>query len=200
MSDLTGRVWPPPPGISDPVRVAAMKRLLQELGMKETDGPNWGPFIRRMGGYFLSAERLATYAPGQKRAGKLYWCALTVCGMVYEELIARGHKELASQWRRIASAECSTLWANLSALGWAWLRPDALDEPAPGDFTFYGGRKSDGSPDFVHVDFYRAPLDGENFESVGGNTGFPVANLVDTVPHRGPEKLARVLGYARLPW
>lgn len=203
---------PGPPAAPAPVRLGALRRLLNELGPKEKDGRNWGEFIRRMGAYFLSRSRLQSFAPGQVNEGKLLWCALTVCGFIYEELLGRGQTELASHWKRIASTECSKLWRNLDSLGWAWRRgaplpaalsPQGVDVPglpAAGDLVFYGQVKADGSLDFAHVDFYKAPLAGDDFESAGGNTGHPVADRVDVVKHRGPEKLGRVIGYARVPW
>ncbi len=215
MPDTLPGLGPPgPPAGPVPARVGALRRLLAERGAKETEGRNWGPFIRRMGGYFLSTGRLATYAPGGERAGKLLWCAITVCGMLYEELLGRGQLELASQWRRISSASCETLYGRLDSLGWVWRRgaplpaalsPQGVDVPGlpgAGDFVFYGTVREDGTLDIVHVDFYERPVGepGGDFDSVGGNTGHPVADLVDVVKHRGPEKLARVLAYGRCPW
>lgn len=206
----TDKIWPPPPGA--PIGVSAMWRLYPEFGPKETEGTNWGPFIRKVAAPFISPGRLATFAPGQKRAGLLLWCALTVCWAIYEELFSRALLECASQWKRIASAECSKLYSNLEAVGWTWKRGEPLPPahnpqglktsglPVPGDLVFYGKVLADGTWKIVHVDFYEAPQGAGDFDSVGGNTGHPVANRVDRVLHRGPEALARVLAYARLLW
>lgn len=194
--------------MSEPIRLAAMKRLYALVGPQEPWGPNWGPLIQRWGALFLSPSRLQSFAPGQVNEGRLLWCALTVCGAVQDELLARGHLELAAQWKKIASAEVSALWSRMDARGWVWRRgaalPDALGggagTPQPGDFVFYGVAGA-GRLGFVHVDFFKAPLTGEDFESIGGNTGTPPkVDRIDYVQHRGPAKLARVLGYGRLPW
>ena len=102
------------------------------------------------------------------------------------------------------------MWANLIRAGWAWKReaplplahnPQGIQTPGlpvPGDLVFYGKVLEDGTLKITHVDFYEAPQGGVDFDSVGGNTGHPVANCVDRVEHRGAEDLARVLGYARI--
>lgn len=194
-----------------PVRVAALERLLAELGRKEVEGKNWGPFIRRVAAPFLTAARLASYAPGGTRAGRLAWCAFTVCAMILEELQARLATELVARWKRLASGSCEDLFENLHAEGWAWRRgaplPAALSPqgvevpglPAAGDLVFYGVVKPDGDLDLHHVDFYKAPAGGEDFDSAGGNTGDHV-DAVDVIEHRGPEKVARAVAYARVPW
>ena len=197
-----------------PVRVAAMRRLYPLFGMQETEGVNWGPLIRKWGAYFIPEKRLATFAPGGKRAGLLAWCGITACAVVYEELLDRGHAELAAQWKRISSAQVSVIWNNLTALGYTWRRgeplpqalsPQAVDVPglpAPGDFVFYGHVLEDGSLSFTHIDFYEAPgPEGDEFDSVGGNTGTPPnINRIDRVHRRGPDAAEHVLGYARFLW
>lgn len=198
-------------GMPGPVRLGALRRLAGYIGPQELWGRNWGPLIVKWGGYFISKTRLMSFAPGQVNEGKLQWCALAVCGVVQEEFEARGHLEIAAQWKRIASAECSRLWANMDSLGWCWragaplpqaLSPQATQAPGlpgPGDFVFYGEEEG-GKLHFAHVDlFEQSTVNG--FDSIGGNTGDPpVYDRVGRVRHRTLAKLSRVIGYGRVPW
>lgn len=194
-----------------PVRLGALARVIACIGEREEGGKNWGPFVQKIAAPFVSPERLATFAPGQKRAGLLLWCALTVCWAMLMELLDRGLKEHAAQWKRIASSECSVLWEHLEDLGWAWRRgaplpaalsPQGVDVdglPGPGDLVFYGHVKDDGTLHFTHVDFYEAKVSGADWDTVGGNTGWPIADKVDRC-HRHAADLEKVLGYGRVPW
>ncbi len=213
MADPT-RTFTAPASGPGPVREGALARLIACIGEREEGGKNWGPFVQKVAAPFISPERLATFAPGQKRAGKLLWCALAVCWAILMELLDRGQKERAAQWRRIASSECSVLFENMEDLGWAWRRgaplpaalsPQGVDVPGlpgPGDLVFYGSVKPDGTLHITHVDFFETNVsaDGDDWDSVGGNTGWPVSDKVDRCHHHGPEDLVKVLAYARLPW
>lgn len=194
----TSTIRGPGPG---PVREGALARMLAMVGEREQGGKNWGPVVQKVAGPFLSPNRLETYAPGGSRAGKLQWCALTASYVYLAELEARGQQELASQWKRIASASCSTLYGNLDLLGWAWKKGNPLPSgilplggpscglPAPGDLVFYGD-------DFHHVDLFKLETPA-GFDSVGGNSG-PACDEV-ALCERLDEKVPP-LRYARIPW
>ena len=190
-----------------PVRLGALDRLAALVGEREYGGKNWGPIVQRVAGPFLSPPRLASYAPGGARAGGLQWCALAVCWAILDELEARPQRELAGQWKRIASASCGTLWGNLDSLGWAWRRGAALPAalcpvdagapgiPGPGDLVFYGDFR-DNRPNLRHVDFYAEVREGGRWSSIGGNSG-PKADAVARVDRVNSSE---VYGYARVPW
>lgn len=203
MSELSTQTIQGPAG-PGPVRIGALARLTAEIGQHD-EGRNWGPFVQRIAAPFLSVDRLASYAPGGERAGKLLWCALAVSWAFYDELRGRGHDQLAQQWRNIASASCDTLRERLDAHGWVWAPGDPLPAalcpqdadaeglPGTGDIVFYGDRRDD----IKHVDLFEGGVVG-GFSSVGGNSG-PKADRVARVEHAGA-KLKRVQLYARVPW
>lgn len=159
------------------------------IGEHEMDGNNWGPIVQKVATPFLSATRLATFAPGQRNAGKLAWCSLFVSYCVLEGLKADGRPpEQLAEWRRVASSEVSVLHERMRAAG--LIAPFVPGEPPPEDTIVVFFRK------LAHVEIY----DGSTnilVVSIGGNSG-PKANQVYENKH--PNTDARIDCWGRLPW
>ena len=113
------------------------------------------------------------------------WCAFFACQAVQQELLARGDLAGVSNWRRISSGSCATLWARLAALGFT------VQSPALGDFVFFGGRAAE----LHHVGLVqRYSAEQAMVYTVEGNSGDAVRE------HHYPLGYPGIFGYQRLPW
>lgn len=120
---------PTDPGAPNAYQARALEEGRALLGMRETEGENWGPVVRLVAAPFVSAERLATFAPGQKRQGLLLWCALTASYCWWKAW--PGFKPLAD-------SEVSGLWEKHSAQGLTWVKGSSV-----GDLTTLEGNAGD---------------------------------------------------------
>ncbi len=147
-------------------RVLAEARAL--LGQREQAGANWGPIVELVASPFISAERLATFAPGQKNAGKLMWCALFASYCWWKGWPG---------FKPYADSECSDLWEKASAKGWTWIRSADSTAPPPGALIFFvnllpGGapKMKRGKPDLRHVGIVERVDEGGDVQTLEGNS------------------------------
>lgn len=118
MSDIESDI-PTNPG----AMTAYQARVLQEgealLGQRESEGENWGPVVRLVAAPFVSAARLATFAPGKQRKGLLLWCALFASYCWWKAWPG---------FKPFADSEVSDLWAKHTAQGWTWVKADVVGD------------------------------------------------------------------------
>lgn len=177
---------PTTPGMPSPLETRVLEEGRALLGQSETEGDNWGPVVRTVASPFLSPERLATFAPGMKRAGKLQWCALFACYCWWKATMPPqppGRPPLppsASWFHRFADSEVSDLWQRLGDEGWVWEKGGK--DPQPADLLFFvkvdprtgaALRKPDDSPAFRHVGLVQR-VEGGDLVSLEGNAGSAV--------------------------
>ncbi len=184
-------------GAADTLRLHGQPTLLQtirgvargELGQHEEDGENWGPAIRKYAAPFVSAPRLATFAPGQKRQGLLQWCSLFGCWCVFRGLeIEHRPPELLREWRRMASAEVPKLHERMDAAG--LIAPFVPGEPPPEGTIFVFFRK------LAHVAIFDAVM-GALIVTIDGNSG---PRCVEVYENKHQLTDARIDCYGRMPW
>lgn len=160
-----------------------------ELGQHEEEGENWGPAVRKYAGPFLSAERLASFAPGQKRQGLMQWCGMFASWCVREGLHADGRPpEQLAEWRRMASAEVPKLHERLAAAG--LIEPFVPGEAPPEDTILVFFRK------LAHVAIFDQVL-GQLIVTIDGNSG---PKCVEVYENKHMLTDARVDCYGRLNW
>lgn len=127
MADIESDI-PTDPGAPTAYQVRVMQEAGALLGRKETE-KNWGDIVELVASPFISARRLATFAPGAENAGKLLWCALFVSYCWWRAWAG---------FKRFADSECTDLWAKMLAQGWAWQKTDVV-----GDIETREGNSSD---------------------------------------------------------
>ncbi len=166
-------------------RSGALAAALSLVGESEHGGPNQGPVVTFLFGYWT--HRL----PGEPPAGEpeepgdegwAEWCAGfgSTCYLLAEATLAlratlsreptREELEAAlghrSPWRKVGSLSVSRLWARAAAQGWTRLFPEATCEP--GDLVFFHDRAAPEKLD--HVGLVVAQ-EGRTLFTVEGNAG-----------------------------
>lgn len=110
---------PTDPGAPTAYQARVMQEARSLLGQHEEGGDNWGNVVLTVATPFIGPERLATFAPGGTRAGKLLWCALTVSFCWWRAW---------SGFKPYADSECSDLWEKLAEQGWTWVKDSDAGE------------------------------------------------------------------------
>lgn len=180
----TLRQWGPPTLLQ---RIRSIAR--GELGQHEEDGENWGPAIQKYGAAILSPERLASFAPGQKRAGKLQWCNLLAAWCTLEGLKADGRPpEQLREWRRLMSAEVPVTHERMLAAG--YIAPFVPGEPPPPDTVFAFFRK------LSHIAIVDETM-GALVITIDGNSG---PRCVEVYENKHALTDSRIDCWGRMPW
>ena len=160
-----------------------------ELGQREDEGENWGRCVRKYGSPFISAPRLATFAPGQKRQGLMQWCGIFAFWCALEGLKAdRRPPEQLAELRRLASAEVPKAHERMAAAG--LIAPFVPGEAPPEDAIFVFFRK------LAHIAIFDQVL-GQLIVTIDGNSG---PKCVEVYENKHLVTDARIDGYGRLPW
>lgn len=178
------------------IQQTALGIARSKIGRYETEGVNWGPFIREVASPFISAERLATYAPGGIRAGRLAWCAFFVCWCILQALKAAGARaDHVAIWMRLASGSCTTLYERLDKLGLVTRHVPGEPIPEGTCFLFFGDDTDDG-PEMQHISLYDRTAGALAYD-ISGNSGRAVDGVDDNAHLIASDKIHST---ARLPF
>lgn len=109
---------PTDPGAPTAYQARVLDEARALLDQEETE-ENWGGPVLIVAPPFIRPERLATFAPGGKNAGKLLWCALFASYCWW-----RAWPEFKPKY---ADSEVSDLWQKLGADGRTWVKSGAGD-------------------------------------------------------------------------
>lgn len=142
-------------GYLTPFQRRVLDEAIARVGQAEVGGQNKGPIVEEVCRPFLSQARFEE----EYRAGKLEWCAAFVCYCWWLAFPV---------FKRQVSLSVSTLWQNLSRLGWTWVAGEAAPLPGPADFIFFCHTGRGAAPSFRHVGLVESCSKGE-VHTIEGN-------------------------------
>lgn len=174
-------------GIDLLTRIRGIARA--QIGRKEEGGKNWGAVVIDAATPLIKPERLATFGPGQKNAGKLEWCSLFAGDCILQGLEADGRPpEQLREWRRIAASEVPVFHERMKAAG--LIAPFVPGEAPPPDTIVAFFRR------LAHVEIYDQTL-GMLAVCIGGNSGRQATEVAE---NKHLLTSADIDCWGRLPW